>query len=210
MEIMEKLFGSAAKVKIMRMFLFNPVTSYDIAEVAKKVKLGPTAARKEVHLLERIGFLKHRIYTKETARKRGKRTVVSKRRTQGWTLNPRFPYITLLQNFLINTNLVRHRDILRKLQGSGKIKLVVIAGVFIHDPESRVDLLVVGDSLKRKQIENVVGAIESEIGKEIRYAAFDTPDFHYRVSMCDKLIRDILDYPHETIIDKIGPVSIKK
>lgn len=204
MEIMEKLFGSAAKVKIMRMFLFNPTTSFDTAEIAKKVKLSGAAVRREAGLLERIGFLKHRSYAKEVAKKRGKKTVVSKKRTQGWTLNPRFPYITLLQNFLINTNLVKHSDILRKLQGSGKMKLVVIAGVFIHDPESRVDLLIVGDSLKRKQIENVVGAIESEIGKEIRYAAFETSDFHYRVSMCDKLIRDILDYPHETIIDKIG------
>jgi hypothetical protein len=30
------------------------------------------------------------------------------------------------------------------------------------------------------------------------------PDFAYRVSMNDKLVRDVLDYPYEVLVDKIG------
>ena len=38
----------------------------------------------------------------------------------------------------------------------------------------------------------------------MRYAAFGTEDFAYRFGMYDKFIRDIVDYPHERLIDKIG------
>ena len=48
--------------------------------------------------------------------------------------------------------------------------------------------------------------IESEIGKELRYAYFSTEDFQYRLSMCDKLTRDILDYPHKKILNKLGAI----
>jgi hypothetical protein len=47
------------------------------------------------------------------------------------------------------------------------------------------------------------------MGKEIRYSAFETGEFQYRLGMYDKLIRDVLDYPHETVLDKLG-VSTQK
>ena len=46
--------------------------------------------------------------------------------------------------------------------------------------------------------------MESEIGKELRYAFFDTQEFKYRMSIYDKLVRDILDYPHTVLVDKMG------
>jgi hypothetical protein len=67
-----------------------------------------------------------------------------------------------------------------------------------------VDLLVVGDNMKLSLLENIIKTIESEIGKEIRYAVFETQEFTYRYSVFDKLIRDILDFQHEKIINKLG------
>ena len=69
MEILDKLFGGAAKVKVMRMFLFNPGAAYDISEVSDRMNIDPSSARREVQLLERIGLLKRRVYLKEIARK---------------------------------------------------------------------------------------------------------------------------------------------
>jgi hypothetical protein len=200
MDVLDKLFGSAAKVKIMRMFLYNPGESYDTRQISDKLKITSASVRREIGTLEKIGFVRAR-FTAVQTKKRSKKKA---KRVSGWALEPKFPYIPLLQKFLIDSNLIRHRDILRKLNGCGRIKLVVLAGVFINDPESRVDMLIVGDSLKKGQIENVVRTIESQIGKEIKYASFETNDFNYRLSMCDKLIRDILDFSHETIIDKVG------
>ena len=85
-----------------------------------------------------------------------------------------------------------------------KIKLFIVAGVFTQNWDSRVDLLLVGDDLNLAKIESVIKTIESEIGKEISYSAFETQDFEYRFGIHDRLVRDILDYPHVTLLDRLG------
>ena len=76
--------------------------------------------------------------------------------------------------------------------------------MFIQEWETRVDLLVVGDDINMAKLESVMKVIESEVGKEIAYSAFETEDFEYRVGIHDRLIRDILDSPHTVLIDRIG------
>jgi len=51
---------------------------------------------------------------------------------------------------------------------------------------------------------SIMSSIEALLGKELRYAAFETTDFQYRLSIYDKLIKDILDYQHEKILNKLG------
>ena len=53
--------------------------------------------------------------------------------------------------------------------------------------------------MKRSKIEEEVRKLEAEIGTELVYAVFDTKEFIYRLDMYDKLVRDILDFPHEVI-----------
>jgi len=60
-----------------------------------------------------------------------------------------------------------------------------------------VDLLIVGDKMKKGKIEEGVRRLEAEVGTELIYAVFETADFLYRLKMYDKLVRDILDFPHE-------------
>lgn len=204
MEILGKLFGSQEKVKIMRLFLFNPEQGFDISDISKKTKSDQKEVRKEVLELEKIGLIKKRIFFKDINKENNEKTETLKKKTNGWILNRIFPYLTELQGLLINAQLIRHGEILNRLSNVGKLKAVIVAGVFIQDWDSRVDLLIVGDGLKKNSVDNAIKTIESEIGREINYAAFETSDFLYRFGVCDKLIRDILDYSHEKILDKIG------
>jgi hypothetical protein len=41
-------------------------------------------------------------------------------------------------------------------------------------------------------------------------ALFDTEEFMYRLKMYDKLLRDVLDYPHEKIVNKIDHPELRK
>ena len=192
METLSKLFGSEAKVKIMRLFLFNPEHLFSFKEIMQRVKSSSSKARKEILMMEKIGLVKRRA--------RGPK----KSRGPGFVLNSQFTYILPLQNFLINLEIFQPKEIIRKVTRLGSIKLIIVSGVFIQEPESRVDLLLVGDSVKRATLEKVIKSMESEIGKELKYAYFTTADFKYRLSMFDKLVRDILDYPHRKILNKLG------
>ena len=192
MEILEKLFGSAAKVKIIKLFLFNAEAFYDKKEIIKRTKSSVKDVRTNIALLEKAKFVKSKTLSRDG------------RKTEVWFLNPTFPYMFALQTLLINIMPLSSQDIARRLQRAGKMKLIIISGVFIQNQDSRVDLMVVGDNVKRGQLEHAIKDLEADIGKELRYAFFDSPDFIYRLGMYDKLVRDILDFPHTVVLDKIG------
>ncbi|MCC7004705.1 hypothetical protein IT397_02190 [Candidatus Nomurabacteria bacterium] len=202
MKILEKLFGSDLRVKVLRLFLFNLNQPFDKEDVILRAKIKKSASDKEIKMLLKIGLIKRKVFYKEFIK--GKDRV--KRRVRGFVLNESFPHLSALQGLLIHTMPLSSGDIITRLGRAGKIKLVIVSGVFIQDWDSRVDMLIVGDSIKRSKLNEVVKIMESEIGKELRYAVFDTGDFNYRMSMYDKLIRDVLDYPHKILIDKIGIV----
>ncbi len=204
MDTLIKLFGNATKVKVIKLFVFNPSASYDVYQIADRTKESISKVRREVLLLEKMKLIRRKSFYKTITRKvRGRKQQV-KKKTQGWALNDTFEYLQPLHSFLVNLNHLSPKDISKKLQKCGAIKLIIVSGIFIQNSESRVDLLVVGDHLKKNVIETAIKTIESEIGKEIRYAIFETADFKYRLGLYDKLIRDILDFPHEKVVNKLS------
>jgi hypothetical protein len=182
------IFGGEAKVKIMRLFIFNPSLTFPAAEVAKRVKVRSNVARRELGALIKASLIK----------KRGK----------SYVLNRDYRYLTAISNFLIDATPFSEKEIVAKIGRTGNIKLVLIAGIFLHNPDSRVDILIVGDHIKHGKLMSVISNIESELGKELRYAVFETSDFQYRMGIYDKLVRDILDSQHEKILNKLGIESI--
>ena len=204
MEVLSKLFGSVARVKVLRLFLFNPESIFDKREICRRSKLQPHTVAREVALLERIGLIKRRSFFKEVVQKRPRRKKTVKKRVQGFMLNDMFLYREPLQLFLLKTATLENDYILRKLRSAGKLKVVIVSGVFIQNWESRVDLLVVGDSLKKSKLEGAIRDIEAEIGMELRYTIFSTKDFKYRLSIRDRLMRDILDYPHQKLLNRLN------
>lgn len=198
METLAKIFGSETKVKIMRLFLFNSDSFFDIESIADRVKENSSKVRKELNSLEKISFIKKRVIVKIVNK--------SKKTKNSYHLNKSFFYINPLYNLLINSKPLEQKEIVRKISSLGSIKLIIISGVFIQDPESRVDILIVGDNIKKSAIENIIKNMEAEIGKELKYTYFSTSDFNYRLRMFDKLIRDILDYPHEKILNRLGNI----
>ncbi len=203
MDILGKLFGSHARVKIMRLFLLNSEYAFENIDIAKKSKVPAVTTRKELLMLSKVGFLKKQSFFKEVP-SRAKNKKPTKKRVSGWQLDKTFPLLQPVKELLINTEPLGSKDITDRLHRCGNMKLVIISGAFIQNPDSRVDMLIVGDKLKKGAISNVLGVIESEVGKELSYTSLDTQEFKYRLSVYDKFIRDILDYPHIKIVNKIG------
>ncbi len=204
MDILEKVFGSAVKVRLMRLFMFNPNAAYDIKDIVSRTNTNSRAVKNELLNLKKIGLIKSKSYVGEVVQKRGKKSVVLKKKFSGWTLDTRFQYLKPLQDFLVYMNPFRHTELVDKLRKVGNIKFLAISGVFIQEWESRVDLFIVGNNIKKGTLENVIHSLESELGKELKYAALETEDFQYRMNMCDKLVSDVLDYPHEKVVNKLG------
>lgn len=180
MEILSKILGNSARVKIMRLFLLNRGKIFNAKDVIKRSQVNADLVRKELKLLLSVNFIK----------KRG----------DGWSFNSLFKYREQFEELLVRSDTLNTQTILDHFQKAGRVKLVIISGVFIKNHQSRVDLLIVGNKIKKGKIEEGIKKIEAEIGVELTYALFDTKEFIYRLNMYDKLVRDILDYPHEVIL----------
>jgi hypothetical protein len=81
---------------------------------------------------------------------------------------------------------------------------VAVAGVFVREFEQELDVLIAMKKVSQAKIENAIRALEAEIGMEIRYAIMTSENLLYRVGMNDRLTRDVFDYKHQIIIDRIG------
>lgn len=209
-EILGKLFGSPARVRVMRLFLSNPEEGFESKDVAIRTKT-KTASRKELSLLASIGFIKKKAYTKDIvipSRKKNASPKIVHKKIQGWFLNTAFSYLSQFNSLLSDPDFFDRHTLITRFRNAGKVKLLIISGVFIQSPESRVDLLLVGDNLKKNIVEDAIRTLEAEVGRELVYAVFTTKEYLYRVEMYDKLVCDMLDFPHETLID-IGQLSTR-
>lgn len=181
MEILGKIFGSTARVKIMRLFISNVEQTFESKDIVARSRVNSAVVRKELSLLSSIGFIK--------------------KKKQGYYFNPSFQYARQIENLIVGVDMFDRNALLKTFKKAGKVKLIIVSGAFIKSKDSRVDLLIVGDKIKRKTVEDGLKKIESEIGTELTYAVFDTEEFVYRLNMYDKLVRDILDFTHEVLLE---------
>ncbi len=195
MEILEKILGNKARVKIMRLFLLNRGKGFRSKDIVRRSRVSSDLVRQEIRLLSSVNFIS----------KRSKESL-------DWYFNSLFKYAGEFEDLLVRSDTLNRKKLLNIFRNVGRIKLFIVSGVFIKSHDSRVDLLIVGDNLRRTGIESGIRKLEAEIGAELTYAIFNTEEFTYRLNMYDKLVRDILDYPHEVLlqVQELSTQALKK
>lgn len=192
------LFGSQARVKLLRFFLFNPSKEFTFDEISRRARLVRRTARTEMNALERAEVIKKKqFYAQEEGSDKKVRAI-------GYSLNRSFINLQSLQTFLFETAPINGKTVLKHLRKAGTLDFVVIAGIFVRDFDQRLDVLLAMKKFSPTKVETAIRSLESELGVEIRFAAFESDDLVYRVGMYDKLTRDVFDYPHQIIVDKIN------
>lgn len=205
LDILGRLFGSPVRVKLLKFFLLNSAEAYSMDDIADRLRVKLPAIRSELAELAQAGFVKPRIVSKLIVGKRKN----SRKKFKGYVANPDFILRTPLYELLIDSGGVHVANLPGQFARAGKISLLVVSGFFLHDRDRSTDLMIVGDRLDRRIVENEIKKIEADIGKELRYAIFDTEEFMYRLNMYDKLIRDIFDYPHTKLVNKIDHPELR-
>lgn len=207
MDILAELFSSEALLKIMRLFLLNPEEVFDERGIRIRTNTPRKKARYEINLLKKVGFIIKGTRESEIVLYSKKRRRTRAKKMKGWQLNPLFPFLRSLKTLLLNASPVSRDQLIRLIRKTGSIKLVVLTGFFIDSESmnnSRVDILIVGENVKKTKLERLMRSLEAKMGKELNYAVLNSKEFTYRIGMYDKFIRDIFDYPHEKIYDTLG------
>ncbi len=192
------LFGSTARVKLLRFFLFNPSKEFLFDDISKRARLVRRTARTEISALEKAGVIRQKNVLMTVPGKAKKMKAIA------YTLNKDFQELQALQTFLFDTAPIDGKNLLAHLRKAGSLDFVAIAGVFMRNFEQRLDILIAMKKFSQAAVEKAIRSIEAEVGMEVRFAAMSSEDLMYRVGMYDKLTRDFFDYEHQVLTDKIS------
>lgn len=194
--MIDALFGSKTRVKLLHLFLNNPGQSFYVREITRKIEEQINSVRRELSNMMAIGIIvsdsaDNKLY---------------------YQVNQEYEFYTALRAiFADDFSLPAQKTqpaiqsqepsqlekLLGKLNG---LRVAVASGRLVVGSSSSVDLLLVG-SLPLKQVEAVMADVEKSEGKELRYSVLPYDEFYYRLSIRDRFITDVINGKHTVLVD---------
>ncbi len=185
--LFDSLFGSKARSRLIRFFLLNPGAEFTTSEVSEKTLIPRGEASREL-----VRLTKMRLVIEHT--RKGKKS---------FAVNEDFPFYTELKSLVSKLNVHAQSQIFRKLKIVGEVKLVLISGLFLNYPKSKVDMIMVVNNVNRTKLKHAIAHLEAEVGKEIRFVLMNMEELHYRLNMLDRFFIEFLEAPYEEVANKV-------
>ncbi len=202
--MIEQLFGSKTRVKLLQLFLSNPNRSFYVREITRKIDEQINSVRRELSNLLSIGIIvsdntNNRLYYEVNQKYQYYEPLAA---IFGGRSQPAaFKKSTASEKPKPNS-LARPADpMVDALRRAGKVNLVLLTGQFTRDEASGIDILIVGD-ISEKAVEKIVSDLEASEGKELRYAMFDDEEFGYRRTIKDRFVSNILSSKKQVLVDE--------
>jgi len=189
--MIDALFGSKTRVKLLHLFLNNPEKSFYVREITRLIDEQINSVRRELANMLEVGIIvsdsaDNKLY---------------------YAINQQYEfYEPFRQIFAGETTKntsgsksdgVAWQSDLKKLSG---LRLAVAAGVLVRGSASHVDLLLVGN-LPAVKTKAMIKKIEKEEGRELNYSIMKYDDFYYRLSVRDKFIAEIISGRCSVLVD---------
>ena len=181
------LFDSPVRVRVLKLFLYNPETSFEPKTISKILNIGSAIANKHLRGLKEVKLI-------------DQKTIKSKK---VFKTNPDFYFYNELKELVLKANPASKEKLIKRILSLGKIRLAIISGIFMNFDGARADLMIVGDDVKPAKFNKFLKDLEAEVGKEINCALMTVKEFYYRYNMYDRFVSDILDFKHEKLINKL-------
>lgn len=197
--MIDQLFGSKTRVKLLELFYSNPNRSFYVREITRKIEEQINSVRRELANLLNAGI----IVSETTDNK------------LYYEVNQSYEFYKPLSE--IFGIAVREDGIKRpakkrtaqantgpaddELKALGNLDLAVLSGQFTRDESAGIDLLLVGN-VNNNQVSKFVAELEQREGKEIRYAVLSADEFAYRQKINDRFIVAVSAAKKQVLVDK--------
>lgn len=198
--MLEHLFGSKTRLRLLRHFFHNPDRCFYVREITRLLDTQINAVRREIMILLKLGVIKEAAMIEKKAGGEKKQIGEGKRRyyclnSEG-TINPE------LQSLLIKAQFWGEKQLVEAIKNLGSVDYLILTGRFTGAKESPTDLLIVGN-VSHKELERLVRLFEKEFGNEARYTVMPLKEFLYRRDVADKFLSDLMEQNHIVAVDKI-------
>lgn len=190
--MLEQLFGSQTRVKLLHIFLINPDEKYFVRELTRDLESQINAVRRELQNLEDIGIIKKVEDTDPD----------SKQKKKFYQADIKFVLYSELKSILQKSQFLLEKKFAKSLEKIGKVYYLALTGFFVGNKSIPIDMLIVG-KLNKKKFEKLLKNFEKNFRREINYTLLDKEEFEYRRSVADRFIYSILDSEKIVMTDEI-------
>lgn len=184
--MLEQIFSSVARTKILKFFCVNYQDKIFIRELARRLHLQLNSIRRELISLEDFGFLKSEEY-------RGKKY---------YTANLNFSLWPEIKNLVFKAIALEEMHIASQMSKLPGLKLLIFTGILTESPAA-TDVLIVG-KVSRQKFDKYLHKISEGLPEELRYTFLSLTDYVYRLEITDKFIYDIWANKKVIVVDKIS------
>jgi predicted transcriptional regulator len=190
--MIEQLFGSKTRVKLLQLFYSNPNRSFYVREITRKIDEQINSVRRELSNLLSIGII----------------TSDNTNNKLYYEVNQKYEYYPPLQQ-IFGGGVKKTRKVAvandqaepeHDLKSVGHIDLAVYTGQFTRDETPGIDFFVVGD-VNHNALNKYVEQLEAQEGKTIRYTVMTLPDFRYRQQIRDRFAVGIQQAKKQVLVD---------
>ena len=190
--MLERLFTSKVRVRLLTLFLTHPNEAYYIREITRITGATYNNVRLELQNLAELGL------------------ILSEHRANAtyYRLNVDHFLITDLKNLILKTVAVgdRLREVFFELEG---VQLVFIYGSTASGTDlstSDIDLMIIGQ-VNLDTLDHTIDHIEEEIGRTVNYTVFSQEEWHERVTQEHSFVMDVLNRDKVFLIGDEGALS---
>ncbi len=189
--MVEQLFGSKTRVKLLQLFYGNVNRSFYVREITRKIDEQINSVRRELANLLSIGII-----TSNTSNNK-----------LYYEVDQKYQYYSPLSLiFGINKNdpkpaIGKNKKLDNPIHSIGNIELAIYTGIFTRDETSGVDILIVGNT-NPTQLAKFISDLETQEAKEIRYVIMSLDEFNYRKQVNDRFVNLVIGSKKQVIVDK--------
>lgn len=196
--MLEHLFGSKTRLKLIRLFFRHPERPFYVRELSRELGAQVNAIRRELELLLKADLVK------EVSGGENDKSVQGGSLRKYYLLNSASLLYPELQALLLKAQLLGEQKFMAELKDrAGEVKLFVLTGQFTGDTRTGSDLLLVGN-LKERTVAKLIADYEKEFGFEIRYTTMTEKEFLDRRHVMDKFLYSLFEAKHIKVVDKFN------
>lgn len=188
--MIDALFGSKTRVKLLHLFLNNPGKAFYVREITRLIDEQINSVRRELSNMLEVGII-----TSDSADNK-----------LYYEVNQRYEYYVPFRAIFADEHVETAPAVTvgsewqEPVASLPHLRLAVAAGVLVRGSASSVDLLIVGD-VPTVKLKNAIKQIEKSEGRELNYSLLSYEEFYYRLSVRDRFITEILNGKHIVLAD---------
>lgn len=175
--MLQRLFTSKTRVKLLTIFLMNPERELYIRELVRLTNENINAIRRELYNLQDINLL--------TSRKQAN-TIL-------FQVNKKMPIYQELTTIILKTEGVA-KILKENLSKIGTIHIAFIYGSFANSTAKRqsdIDLFLIGN-IDEHTLIPLIKTIEKQLSREINYVIFTSKEYQQRLKRNDQFVNHVI------------------